>query len=636
MSMPSPPPMVQKRSHEDGPADEHSNVHLSIEDPRNANAIPVSPQSLNLGEKHAGSTLPNGSSRQPSPAPSTASALTSLTATPPPGLPLGTAATGEPPVKKRKLTAAEKEQQRVEKETRLREKEAKKAEREAEKALKDEERRVKNEEKEEKKRQRDLENHKKEQEKEEKRRQKDAEKQRLEEEKQKKERTQPKLGSFFVPSSKPATKTSTPQVLGVTAEIPASPSAAVEDVEVKPSANVLSPQKAKSDYERTFLPWQDPQHSRVAPISHFTWDQEAVEHIQSQFDKLQDSAQSLDLTSRRLRDIFDLFPDELAPRGFVMHLTEHVMRELEGSSEHPLQPSDSTSSLRKPLEVLHSIPIKYLLFDEDVRPPYVGTNTKIRTRADAVQLARNPFKKARDELDYDYDSEAEWEEPEEGEDLDSEGESDSGSEAADEMDDFLDDEDAADGSRPKKRLVAGDMEPIVSGVCFEDERGKCVPVPEAAGFDLASLRLEPLFENATFPIDPFTYTSLVDEPIKSNDGGAMDPPRLPLQPKSNLPLNSFFPSSPSALKPGPKPGPKPLKPARAPSRVLSGEELERFKDAVNGSDLAKVPLLGVLKSQFRKTPNDVLKDTLEAFAQRVGQKRDDKKWVIVEQNTAGY
>lgn len=269
--------------------------------------------------------------------------------------------------------------------------------------------------------------------------------------------------------------------------------------------------------------------------------------------------------------------------------------------------------------------MKILLFDEDVRPPYVGTYTKVRSRDEGLKLARNPLRRVREELDYDYDSEAEWEEPEEGEDLDSEGESDSGSEGPDEMDDFLDDEDAPDGQRPKKRVPAGDMDPVVSGICFEDVAGQCVSAEEAAGIDLSALRLEALFEDATFPINPFTYKSISGSVSVGNESTAMDPPRLPLQAKTT---NNLFPallSSPNA-----KPGPKSLKPPKVAPKVLSGVELEQFKLAVQGSELPKAGLLGVLKTQFKKIPNEVLKDTLEAVAQRVGQKRDDKKWVIVQ------
>lgn len=121
-----------------------------------------------------------------------------------------------------------------------------------------------------------------------------------------------------------------------------------------------------------------------------------------------------------------------------------------------------------PLRLLQRIPMRYLQFHEDVRPPYIGTYTKPVPR----RLARNPLARLRPDTDYDDDSEAEWEEPEEGEDIDIDDESDG--EAPSEMDDmegFLDDED--DGQPVRKKLLATDLEPISSGICFEDGSGFC-------------------------------------------------------------------------------------------------------------------------------------------------------------------
>lgn len=105
--------------------------------------------------------------------------------------------------------------------------------------------------------------------------------------------------------------------------------------------------------------------------------------------------------------------------------------------------------------------MKYIYFHEDIRPPYIGTYTKKTLKSSA----RNPFLKLRNDTDYDYDSEAEWDEPEEGEDLDSEAASDLESvDTAEDMGEFLDDEE--DG--PKRKMIL-DMQPICSGICWEDE-----------------------------------------------------------------------------------------------------------------------------------------------------------------------
>ncbi|GMH59001.1 hypothetical protein TrST_g10260 [Triparma strigata] len=59
---------------------------------------------------------------------------------------------------------------------------------------------------------------------------------------------------------------------------------------------------------------------------------------------------------------------------------------------------------------------KFLMFDEDERPPYKGTWSK----RSSVVTGRRPFGQDTKHLNYDYDSEAEWEEEEPGEDIDDE------------------------------------------------------------------------------------------------------------------------------------------------------------------------------------------------------------------------
>jgi chromatin assembly factor 1 subunit A len=112
--------------------------------------------------------------------------------------------------------------------------------------------------------------------------------------------------------------------------------------------------------------------------------------------------------------------------------------------------------------------MKYIHFGEDVRPPYYGTYTKSYTDKEAARLARNPASRLRQDTNYDYDSEAEWDEPEEGEDLDSEGDDDADEEAEDDMDGFLDDE---EDPQLKRRLISGDLEPISTGLCWQDGQG---------------------------------------------------------------------------------------------------------------------------------------------------------------------
>ena len=145
-----------------------------------------------------------------------------------------------------------------------------------------------------------------------------------------------------------------------------------------------------------------------------------------------------------------------------------IVAQIDGDQQHPI---DLTGSkLQKPGEQLKSVPRKYIRFCEDVRPPYNGTYTKIISPLKISRLSRNPFSRQRPDTNYDYDSEAEWEEPEEGEDLVSEDEEPDVDEEEDEMDGFLDDEDAQD-AKPKRRALLGDLEPSSTGLCWADSDG---------------------------------------------------------------------------------------------------------------------------------------------------------------------
>lgn len=135
-------------------------VARSIEVAHSSLTMPISPQSLDSKAHGSPTTLPDGASRQASPALSVASTLTSMSATPDPA---GTSTLpGAPPAKKRrKLTPAERQ---VENERKDKERAEKREKQDAErrvreelKQVKDEEKRRLAEEREEKKRKKELE-----------------------------------------------------------------------------------------------------------------------------------------------------------------------------------------------------------------------------------------------------------------------------------------------------------------------------------------------------------------------------------------------------------------------------------------------------------------------------------------------
>lgn len=156
-------------------------------------------------------------------------------------------------------------------------------------------------------------------------------------------------------------------------------------------------------------------------------------------------------------------------RGARLPVKEIVAR-LNGTAINPIDLTNPASheAVQNPTERLKAIPTKFLKFAEDVRPPYIGTYTKVLEGRNATKLSRNPFVRALPLIDYDYDSEAEWEEPEEGEDLDSECEEEVEEDDGEDMEGFLDDRDADEIK--KRRPIIGDLEPTCTGLCWEDSR----------------------------------------------------------------------------------------------------------------------------------------------------------------------
>ena len=181
-------------------------------------------------------------------------------------------------------------------------------------------------------------------------------------------------------------------------------------------------------------------------------------------------------------------------RGRQRNTVKDLLARIHGTSQNPIDLTGSRSNaVDKPMDLLAAIPVKYLSFAEDVRPPYIGTYTKVSDPQACSKLRRNPFTRSLP-TNYDYDSEAEWEEPGEGEDLGSEGEEELGEDdEEDEMEGFLDDEEAGDGNRMvnvRRRLVAGDLEPVSIGICWETSQHECHSNKEDQGLDLESFRLE--------------------------------------------------------------------------------------------------------------------------------------------------
>lgn len=169
---------------------------------------------------------------------------------------------------------------------------------------------------------------------------------------------------------------------------------------------------------------------------------------------------------------------------------KELVAKIQGTSRFPIDLMRiGTTSATKAPDLLASIPIKYLQFAEDVRPPYIGTFTKILEPRAHSNLCRNPFLRTLPTVNYDYDSEAEWEDPGEGEDLESEGDEEEEDEDADDIEEFLDDADETGEPSSKQRLMCGDLEAISTGLCWEN-RGAQNQAGDKAGLDLKDFRIQ--------------------------------------------------------------------------------------------------------------------------------------------------
>lgn len=230
--------------------------------------------------------------------------------------------------------------------------------------------------------------------------------------------------------------------------------------------------KVASDYAKNFLPFEAASNSTVAPQNHFSWDREATELALKRADAWlhpHDNA----IAGPPLRECLDLDPLEMAPRALSLRNTRDMLLPDHGSSDSPVDlTNDETHVTSRQSTGRRGLIIKYIFFHQDVRPPYVGTISKGHTRDELARLGRNPFRAAQEELEYDYDSEAEWEEPGEGEDLKSEADDDAESDQDPaELEEFLDDQDVDEASKLKRKMLYSDMQPLSSGLCWENDDG---------------------------------------------------------------------------------------------------------------------------------------------------------------------
>ncbi|KAM0135507.1 hypothetical protein ACHAP3_005092 [Botrytis cinerea] len=575
-----------------------------------------------------------------------------------------------PPAKKPKLSFAEKEARAIERRFKEEEKKVEREKKEHEKQAQLEEKRKKDKEREEEKRKKDaekeeekkrkdaekeVERKRKDEEKaareekkrlkDEEKRKKDEEKQRIEDEKKKKAASQKTLSSFF--GTPVSAKTSKDDV----STSPASAGRSVAPIPMT-SMNVTPSKKEISPYDKMFPAFFVQNGVRLAPINHFARDDERSRLVQSTVDAYILGNRSPGRKREfNATELFHLSSSSSLNRGKTIVPVREIMAELSGNPSKPidLTADSQNSQIKRTKAQLKDVPMKFLKFQEDVRPPYQGTYTHIPING-ISRLARNPMRRDLPNTNYDYDSEAEWIEDEDAEDLNSEGEEDEeGLDDAEDMDGFLDDEnDDLLISRRAMGGMQGDLEPVSTGLCWEDRKKRSTNVK------MMPFRVEFILDPKMKSIDPFStqYWEPIAPPSQT---GSMDPPRLPLKTTSTntrqtspSPLGStssnkvsntnvkstplsFFgtPTSSSTTTSLPIHQGQDAKADTKPKKYLPDSDLPAFKEAIQGSDLSKVGLVEVLKKKFPGRTGGAIKATLDLVAKRVGGKEVEKRWVLV-------
>ncbi|XXH00600.1 ER membrane protein DP1/Yop1 [Hypoxylon texense] len=312
-------------------------------------------------------------------------------------------------------------------------------------------------------------------------------------------------------------------------------------------------------------------------------------------------------------------------RGITRPSVRQVMEGVYGNQPPSMTAARSESQTERlaisAQDQLNSIPVKFLSFYEDVRPPYVGTMTAPMERKKLRALSRRPVGRVLP-LDYDYESEAEWVE-DDGEDLDDEEDDEEDHDGDGEMEDFLDDsEDVPAVTRP---TFLGEKEPTSTGICFEDRTrmGPCATVYK--------YRLEFMLDTLEHHngIDPFS-TAYWPAPHKKAAAAkvAATPAATPLaaMPPPNAPTDAF-----SRLVSGTASSTAAVDPKDVVPKDIFGD----FRRAIISEELrefSKATIVDLLAKKFPPCTKAQVKTTLDRIAQRVsvpGAKKSVKQWALL-------
>ncbi|KAJ9134333.1 Chromatin assembly factor 1 subunit rlf2 [Pleurostoma richardsiae] len=481
----------------------------------------------------------------------------------------------QPPAKRKKLTSEEKEKKAQEEAAKKKEKEEARAAKAAERAKHEAEKKARQEEREKKKRE------------------KEEEERRVQEEKDKKARSQMKIGNFFrIGPSTPKKDTDAAREKTPRDGSPSPAKRASEDV---------------SEYEKMFKPFFVKEQVTLAS-NPFAMDDETQEVKAGILDEYVRGARGpLDPKPFNPYDALNLPP--VAPiRGRTYPDVRKIMSELDGTlSSKPidLTTESQNAQIKHTRELLRHIPMKFLGFREDVRPPYFGTVTSSPHSGSLRKLARRPIARDVLPLNYDYDSEAEWQDDGDGEDVDILDDDEEDVDDDEEMGDFLDD---SEDSGPARALFSAGMEPESTGLAWEN-RQRLGPLPHMYKYRMEFI-LDTLDHHSQ--IDPFSSTYWEPEPTTAT----LAVPGLKAKPTTTnsngmaplaAPADAF-----AAITSTSKADPK--------KAVVPGDMLDEFRAVVlEFPTLSKVGLVEMLSSKLPKCTKIQVRNTLDQVAERVNK-----------------
>ncbi|KIJ44138.1 hypothetical protein M422DRAFT_252636 [Sphaerobolus stellatus SS14] len=313
----------------------------------------------------------------------------------------------------------------------------------------------------------------------------------------------------------------------------------------------------------------------------------------------------------------------------------HQLNEAEVQGDQP-----GVRRLTALLKNREKLPAKFLIFAENVRPGYLGT----WTRPSPYVTPRKPLACDLISFDYAYDSDAEWEQGENGEDVDTLDDSmdeDEASSVASDLDGWLVEGDEVEEeselplsptagikrkalinqeSQNKKRKIVP-LIPYQKGPLWETEIGQTDYQP------FMSMRIQ-LFNDTTFPIDPFAY---VLPPVGPDIGNTTKNETVFAVPALPARVADFSSTTEES-----KAKRKGVNPAPPPKTSFPDAHVPLLLDKIRTSSTFSFVVLLDLIFQDMKTLG-IKKNALEVKIREVAEKNKAKKnWVVKDSAWTQY